>query len=143
MTTEQKIHVLREDFLKRNGENYTSAERSGRLGWEQTLSSGSAYSAAMLSPKDDADLHRIAYNHARDMIVAMNTPFKVRIALTPDASFTDSKVVSVATDMFDDTRLSVGQKIDIFTGLAIHEGSHLHDFLGLCAVSLGGGGRTP
>jgi hypothetical protein len=125
MTTEQKIQVLREDFLKRNGENYTSAERSGRLGWEQTLSSGSAYSAAMLSPKDDADLHRIAYNHARDMIVAMNTPFKVRIALTPDASFTDSKVVSVATDMFDDTRLSVGQKIDIFTGLAIHEGSHL------------------
>ena len=125
MTTDQKIQVLREDFLKRNGENYTSAERSGRLGWEQTLSSGSAYSAAMLSPKDDADLHRIAYNHARDMIVAMNTPFKVRIALTPDASFTDSKVVSVATDMFDDTRLSVGQKIDIFTGLAIHEGSHL------------------
>ena len=46
MTTEQKIQVLREDFLKRNGENYTSAERSGRLGWEQTLSSGSAYSAA-------------------------------------------------------------------------------------------------
>lgn len=125
MTTDQKIQVLREDFLKRNGENYTSAERSGRLGWEQTLSSGSAYSTAMLSPKDDADLHRIAYNHARDMIVAMNTPFKVRIALTPDASFTDSKVVSVATDMFDDTRLSVGQKIDIFTGLAIHEGSHL------------------
>ena len=125
MTTEQKIQVLREDFLKRNGENYTSAERSGRLGWEHTLSSGSAYSAAMLSPKDDADLHRIAYNHARDMIVAMNTPFKVRIALTPDASFTDSKVVSVATDMFDDARLSVGQKIDIFTGLAIHEGSHL------------------
>lgn len=125
MTTDQKIQVLREDFLKRNGENYTSAERSGRLGWEQTLSSGSAYSAAMLSPKDDADLHRIAYNHAREMIVAMNTPFKVRIALTPDASFTDSKVVSVATDMFDDARLSVGQKIDIFTGLAIHEGSHL------------------
>ena len=125
MTTDQKIHVLREDFLNRNGENYTSAERSGRLGWEQTLSPGSAYSAAILSPKDDADLHRIAYNHARDMIVAMNTPFKVRIALTPDASFTDSKVVSVATDMFDDTRLSVGQKIDIFTGLAIHEGSHL------------------
>ena len=58
MTTDQKIQVLREDFLKRNGENYTSAERSGRLGWEQTLSSGSAYSAAMLSSKDNVDLHR-------------------------------------------------------------------------------------
>ena len=125
MTTEQKIQALREDFLRRNGENYTNAARIGRLGWEQSLSSGSAYSATMLSPKDDADLHRIAYNHARDMIVAMNTPFKVKIALTPDASYTDSKVVSVATDMFDDGKLSVGQKIDIFTGLAIHEGSHL------------------
>ena len=30
MTTEQKIQVLREDFLKRNGENYTSASQSGR-----------------------------------------------------------------------------------------------------------------
>lgn len=79
----------------------------------------------MLSPKDDADLHRNAYNHAREMIVAMNTPFKVRIALTPDCSFTDSRVVSVATDMFDDWSLSVGQKIDIFTGLSVHEGSHL------------------
>lgn len=79
----------------------------------------------MLSPKDDAELHRIAYNHARDMIVAMNTPFKVKIALTPNVSCTDSKVVSVATDMFDNSALSVGQKIDIFTGLAIHEGSHL------------------
>lgn len=125
MTTEQKIEILQKDFLQRTGENFTSARTSGRLGWEKTLSSGSAYSAAMLSPKDDAELHRIAYNHARDMIVAMNTPFKVKIALTPNVSCTDSKVVSVATDMFDNPALSVGQKIDIFTGLAIHEGSHL------------------
>lgn len=125
MTTEQKIEILQKDFLRRAGENFTSARLSGRLGWEKTLSSGSAYSAAMLSPKDDAELHRIAYNHARDMIVAMNTPFKVKIALTPNVSCTDSKVVSVATDMFDNPALSVGQKIDIFTGLAIHEGSHL------------------
>lgn len=125
MTTEQKIEIIQKDFLQRTGENFTSARTSGRLGWEKTLPSGSAYSAAMLSPKDDAELHRIAYNHARDMIVAMNTPFKVKIALTPNVSCTDSKVVSVATDMFDNPALSVGQKIDIFTGLAIHEGSHL------------------
>ena len=47
MTTEQKIQVLREDFLNRNGENYTSAESSGRLDWEHTLSSGSAYSVPL------------------------------------------------------------------------------------------------
>lgn len=125
MTTEQKIGILRNDLLQRTGGNFTSARAKGRLGWEKTLSSGSAYSAAMLSPRDDAELHRVAYNHARDMIVAMNTPFKVKIALTPNVSCTDSKVVSVATDMFDNPALSAGQKIDIFTGLAIHEGSHL------------------
>lgn len=125
MTTEQKIEILQKDFLQRKGENFTSVRTSERLGWEKTLSSGSVYSAAMISPKDDAELHRIAYNHARDMIVAMNTPFKVKIALTPNVSCTDGKVVSVATDMFDNPALSVGQKIDIFTGLAIHEGSHL------------------
>ena len=36
----------------------------------------------MLAPKDSADLHWMAYAHAKDMIVSMNTPFRVKIALT-------------------------------------------------------------
>lgn len=125
MTRQQKIDIITSDFLSRNGKNYTSQKSTGRLGWEALLESGSAYSSAMLSPKDEADLLRTAYGHARDMVIAMNTPFKVKIALTPDSSYTDGKTLAVATDMFDDTALSVGQKIDVFTGLAIHEGSHL------------------
>lgn len=125
MTTEQKIEVLEKDILKRTGRNYTSVRTNGRLGQEDASVSGAVYSAAMLSPKDSADLHRKAYGHARDMIVAMNTPFRVRIALTPNVSCTDGRVVSVATDMFDNPDLSASQKIDIFTGLAVHEGSHL------------------
>lgn len=125
MTRQQKIDIITSDFLSRNGRNYTSHKSTGRLGWEALLESGSAYSSAMLSPKDEADLLRTAYNHARDMVIAMNTPFRVKIALTPDSSYTDGKTLAVATDVFDDAALSVGQKIDIFTGLAIHEGSHL------------------
>ena len=125
MTTEQKIEVLEKDILQRTGRYFTSARTNGRLGQEDASASGAVYSAAMLSPKDSADLHRMAYGHARDMIVAMNTPFRVRIALTPDVSCTDGRVVSVATDMFDNPDLSAAQKIDIFTGLAVHEGSHL------------------
>ena len=125
MTTEQKIEVLEKDILQRTGRYFTSVRTNGRLGQEDASASGAVYSAAMLSPKDSADLHRMAYGHARDMIVAMNTPFRVRIALTPNASCTDGRVVSVATDMFDNPDLSAAQKIDIFTGLAVHEGSHL------------------
>ena len=125
MTRQQKIDIITSDFLSRNGKNYTSHRSTGRLGWEALLESGSAYSSAMLSPKDEADLLRTAYGHARDMVIAMNTPFRVKVALTTDSSYTDGKTLAVATDMFDDTKLSAGQKIDIFTGLAIHEGSHL------------------
>ena len=95
MTTEQKIEVLEKDILQRTGRNFTSVRTNGRLGQEDTSASGAVYSAAMLSPKDSADLHRMAYGHARDMIVAMNTPFRVRIALTPNVSCTDGRVVSV------------------------------------------------
>ena len=125
MTTEQKIEVLERDLLQRTGRNFTSVRTKGRLRQENASASGAVYSDAMLSPRDSADLHRMAYNHARDMIVAMNTPFRVKIALTPDVSCTDGRVVSVATDMFDNPDLSTAEKIDIFTGLAIHEGSHL------------------
>ena len=125
MTTQKKVDLLRKDFLKREGNNYTSASREGRLGWEKGLSGGDAYSSVMVAPKDDADLHRIAYNHAREMVIAMNTLFKVKIALTPNSSCTDGRTVSVATDVFDDASLSAGRKVDIFTGLAVHEGSHL------------------
>lgn len=125
MTTQEKVDLLRKDFLQREGKNYTSASREGRLGWEKGLSGGDAYSSVMVAPKDDADLHRIAYNHAREMVIAMNTPFKVKIALTPNSSCTDGRTVSVATDVFDDASLSAGRKVDIFTGLAVHEGSHL------------------
>lgn len=119
MTTEQKIEILEKDILQRTGRNFTSVRTNGRLGQEDASASGAVYSAAMLSPKDSADLHRMAYGHARDMIVAMNTPFRVRIALTPNVSCTDGRVVSVATDMFDNPDLSAAQKIDIFTGLEI------------------------
>ncbi len=125
MTTQEKVDLLRKDFLQREGKNYTSASREGRLGWEKRLSGGDAYSSMMVAPKDDADLHRIAYNHAKEMVIAMNTPFRVKIALTPNSSSTDGRTVSVATDFFDDRTLTPGQKVDIFTGLAVHEGSHL------------------
>ena len=125
MTTQDKVNEICKDFLQRNGDNFTSVRRSGRIGWEEILPKGTAYSEAMLSVNNKEDLHKVAYQHAKDMIVAMNAPFKVEIRLSPDGSYTDHKVVNVATDMFDDEKLTPGEIIDIFTGLTIHEGCHL------------------
>ena len=60
MTTEQKIEVLERDLLQRTGRNFTSVRTKGRLRQEDTSTSGAVYSAAMLSPRDSADLHRMA-----------------------------------------------------------------------------------
>jgi hypothetical protein len=75
--------------------------------------------------RGEADIIKEAYGMARDYIVAMDTPYRVTLRLSPEANCTDSKVVYLATRVFDDADLSDGQKIDTFVGLAVHEGCHL------------------
>ena len=125
MTTEQKIEIIRQDFLDRDQDNYVKIRRTGRLGWESLIPSGGNYSDLLRSCRTDGDIIKEAYGMARDYIVAMDTPYRVTLRLSPEANCTNSKVVYLATRVFDDADLSEGQKIDTFIGLAIHEGCHL------------------
>ncbi len=125
LTKEQKIDALQHDFLDRDQDNYVRIRRTGRLGWEALIHEGGNYSDILRNPNRQEDVIVDAYNMARDYIVAMDTPYKVLLRLSPDMNCTDSKVVYLATHMFDDKDLSVGQQIDTFVGLAIHEGCHL------------------
>lgn len=125
MTREEKIQELKKDFLAREGKNYTSATRDGRLGWEKKLRPGESYSSVIAMVNSTEELHRMAYNHAKDMITAMGTPFRVSLSFHESESFTDSKVVAIASDVLDDSSLTPGQRLDVFTGLAIHECCHL------------------
>lgn len=124
METSEIVSILKEDFLDRDGETFVKARKEGRLGWENGISSG-AYSEYMLRPASQEELIRNAYSVAKDMITAMDTPFRVKISITGKKSATDGRTVFVATWYFDDKDLSVGEKLDIFVGLAVHEGSHL------------------
>ncbi len=56
MTTQEKVGLLRKDILRRESENYTSASRDGRLGWEKLLSDRDAYSSILVAPKDDTEI---------------------------------------------------------------------------------------
>lgn len=126
--TDAVVDDILTDWFERDGETYVKKRTTGRLGWEKELEKDESYSAYILESPTQADLIKRAYSLAKDMIVVMNPPFKVRVQITSgktDLSATDGKVVYVSTKMFDDTELSVGEKLDTFLGTTIHEGCHL------------------
>ena len=125
LTREQKIEALGRDFLDRDQDAYVKIRRSGRLGWESLIPAGGNYSDLLRDCRETGDIIKEAYGMARDYIVAMDTPYRVTLRLSPQMNCTDTKVVYLATRVFDDADLTDGQKIDTFVGLAIHEGCHL------------------
>ena len=125
LSLEQKIQILKEDFLDRDQTTFVKIRRTGRLGWESSIPEGTPYSDYILSPASDEELIKNSYRLAEDMIKVMDTPFKVRVRISPDGSRTDGKTVWVATEVFDDADLPIGNRIDTFLGLTIHEGCHL------------------
>ena len=119
------IDSIMDDWFERDGETFTKIRKTGRLGWEKTLKEEEPYSAYLLEAPTQEDLIKRAYSLATDMIVVMDLPFRVKVKIsTKSDSFTDGKKVFVSTKVFDDKELSVGAKLDVFLGLAIHEGCH-------------------
>ena len=125
LTLEQKIQMLATDFLDRDQTTFVKIRRTGRLGWESAIPEGTPYSDYILSPASDEELIKNSYRLAEDMIKIMDTPEKVIVRISPDGSRTNGKIVWVATEVFDDTDLPIGNRIDTFLGLAIHEGCHV------------------
>ena len=106
LTRQQKIKVLGQDFLDRDQDRYVKIRRSGRLGWESLIPQGGNYSDLLRNCHGDGDIIKEAYGIARDYIVAMDTPYRVTLRLSPEQNCTDSRVVYLATRVFDDKDLS-------------------------------------
>lgn len=125
--TDSVIDSLLDDWFDRDGETFLKIRKKGRIGWEKTLKEGDSYSAYLLEAPTQEDLIKRAYTLAKEMIVVMDPPFKVNVKVTTGTSdsFTNGKNVCVSTAMFDDPELSVGEKLDTFLGVTIHEGCHL------------------
>lgn len=124
--TDKDIDELMDDWFERDGETFTKIRKKGRIGWEETLEEGEAYSAYLLEAPTQEDLIKRAYTLAKETLVVMDPPFKVGVKITTgDSSGTDGRVVSISTKMFDDPELSVGEKLDAFLGTTVHEGCHL------------------
>ena len=91
MSLEEKIQTLKEDFLVRDQTTFVKIRRTGRLGWESSIPEGTPYSDYILSPASDEELIKNSYRRAEDLIKVMDTPFKVRVRISPDSSRKDSK----------------------------------------------------
>lgn len=125
MSDSELIEKLSKDWIERDGDSFVRIRKTGRLGWEETLEKGTPYSSYLLGSPTMEDLIQRAYPMAKQTISAMDTPFKVNVKLSESRSCTEAKNVYVATEYFDNGKLSTGEKLDIFLGLTAHEGSHL------------------
>lgn len=123
---DEVVDDLLEDWLERDGDTFVKVHTKGRLGWEDSLEEGSAYSEYFATFTSVEEAIKSAYSMATDVVKVMQPPFKVKVRISDkDISFTDSKVMFVSTKMFDDIEISLGKRADIFLGTAIHETCHL------------------
>ena len=124
--TDSVIDSLLDDWFDRDGETFLRIRKKGRIGWEKTLERGDSYSAYILEAPTLTDLIKRAYSLAYGTLLAMNLPFRVALKISSGStSFSDGKIVCVSTAMFDDKKLSTGDKLDTFLGVTIHEGCHV------------------
>lgn len=138
LTIEEKYELLTKDFLERDGDTFVKIRTSDRLGWEKTLPEDSAYSAMLLNPKSDRELYNNAVELARNVILAMDAPFRVNVRVNHANCWTDAHSVYVATKVFDEAEMPLGKRLDVFLGQAVHEGGHLlyTDFNALRKIEL-------
>lgn len=124
--TREEVDDLIKDWFQRDGDAFVHTGTVDRVGWESTLDAGESYSAYLIEAPTLNDLIRRAYPLANDMLVSMNLPKKVHVKIHNDGTHcTDLKTVYLSTDFFDNKELSVGEKLDIFLGAAVHEGCHV------------------
>ena len=122
--TDEQIDALMDDWFDRDGDTYVH-KRKDRLGWEKSLEADSAYSEWMLSAPTEKELITRAYSLGRDTIVAMDLPHPVQVRISKKESCTNGKQVFIATKVFDEKGMDTSEKLDVFLGLAIHEGCHV------------------
>ena len=124
--TDEVLKDLMSDWLTRDGETFTHIRKHGTVDWEKKIPDHGSLSD-YLFPEDytRTEIVKKSREIAEGMVVAMDTPYKVKIKVSPHSSSTDSKKVFVASDVFDNPHVSTGFALDVFCGLAIHEGCHL------------------
>lgn len=126
--TSAQVGILMSDWLGNLREQGTFVRKDTRGAIRRNMRSGEAVSDYILhgaAGDNDADILRHAREMAQNVVNSM-TEQSVKVHLGLTDSYTDGTQICVATDYFDDTKLSLGDKVDILMGYAIHEACHIN-----------------
>ena len=125
--TKTQIETLMSDWLTgtRDQKTFVHKNTAGAI-FNKTLSGRalSEYSRGRLDNNDQADVLRQARQIAQGVVDGM-TDRPIRVTLGKNTSFTDGETICISTDYFDDTSLTLGEKVDVLTGYAVHEACHI------------------
>ena len=135
--TDAQVKVLMSDWLGSKREEGTYVNKNTKGAIRRTLSKNESYSdyfTGGLDIKDPLDQIRVARSIAQGIVSSM-TDERVEVRVGGHDSYTTigGDKVNVATSHFDDKSLTLGEKIDILTGFAVHEACHVNhsDFTAL------------
>lgn len=125
-TMEITAKDLAKDWFDRDS-TYVKIRKDGRIRWEDTLNEKGVYSSYLLEAPSLEFLIKRAYSLAKETIISMNLPFKVHIKISSSevSGATNGATIYLSTSIFDDKKISNGNKLDVFLGTVIHEGCHL------------------
>lgn len=125
-TKETRKEALRTDWLSERREKgrYVHQRSTDRLDWE-SRTDGDSYSTYVFRDLKTMDLmkraHEIATMYARTIVPDRD----IRVTVGGNGSMTDGRTILVATQHFDRTDITPGEKVDIFVGLTVHECCHV------------------
>lgn len=124
--TASQIELLMSDWLHnlREQGSFVHKNRQGTITRSRTANH-SDYFMGDMSQMTELDILRNSREIAQGMVDSM-TDRSVKVILGNGDSATNGEKIVVATDYFDDKKLSIGDKIDILTGFSIHEASHIN-----------------
>lgn len=124
--TAGQIELLMSDWLANLREQGSFVHKNGKGAIKRKRTTNySDYFTKDMSMTSMLDVLRNAREIAQGTVDSM-TAVPVRVVLGGDGSATDGKTIVIATDYFDREDLSIGDKIDILTGYAVHEAAHIN-----------------
>lgn len=131
-TLEAVKQALSKDWLERDGGSFVYQRLTGRLDWEKSLPSGSAYSEELLALDGDRNslseeaIIRKAYGMAQTVLDTLDIKGRVTLRFNSagNESYTNGKQVTISTVVLDDKTVDITHRLDILLGTAEHEGLH-------------------
>lgn len=124
--TASQIELLMSDWMANLREQGSFVHKNTKGAIARKKSSNySDYFMGDISNRSELEVLKNAREIAQGMVDSM-TSVPVKVLLGTADSFTDGCKITLASDYFDRKGLSVGDKIDILCGFAIHEASHIN-----------------